>query len=255
MKGVLNRREQLCRHRTRSVLVCLSVLAALGAMVGIAPAAHAVSTLVVPRDYLTIQAAVDAAASGDTILVRSGTYTEEVVVSGKDLRLKGVGKHAPVSKSPATLTPYASRTGNNRPVASVVRIAHGAHVRMSGFTVTGPVPCGPIVSGIVALQASTLDLSDSRVTDITPDPSCPDDQASGRGVVFGLLAFIQVDGAAGSTGFGRVSHVSVARYLEDGINLNGPAGGTPTQVTVKDNVITGGAQIPTEQFGMYAAWP
>ncbi|MGW1091631.1 hypothetical protein ACWD4L_36555 [Streptomyces sp. NPDC002596] len=108
-------------------------------------------------------------------------------------------------------------------------------------------------SGIVALQASTLDLSDSRVTDITPDPSCPDDQASGRGVVFGLPAFIQVDGAAGSsTGFGRVSHVSVARYLEDGIDLNGPAGGTPTQVTVKDNVITGGAQIPTEQFGMYA---
>ena len=35
--------------------------------------------IVVPRDYPTIQAAVDAAAPGDTINVRSGTYTEELV--------------------------------------------------------------------------------------------------------------------------------------------------------------------------------
>ena len=42
--------------------------------------------IVVPRDYPTIQAAVDAAAPGDTINVRSGTYTEELVI-GKDLTL------------------------------------------------------------------------------------------------------------------------------------------------------------------------
>ncbi|MBP2055574.1 hypothetical protein J2Z21_008590 [Streptomyces griseochromogenes] len=219
-------------------------------MVGIAPAAHAASTLVVPRDYRTIQAAVDAAASGDTILVQGGTYTEQVVVSGKDLKLKGVGNGSPVIKSPAQLTPFAQDVRHGVPVTSVVRIAHGAHVRMSGFTVTGPVPCGQLASGITALQSSSLDLSQSRVIDMLPAPSCPADQAFGRGVTIGLPDFIQVDGAAGSTASGRITRVVVTRYQTDGFNFNGPSEGTPSRVIAKNNVVTGGAQIPAVQAGI-----
>ncbi|MDD9381479.1 right-handed parallel beta-helix repeat-containing protein [Streptomyces sp. ZAF1911] len=218
-------------------------------MTGIAPAARAASpsTVVVPRDFPTIQAAVDAAASGSTIVVRRGTYTEEVVVSGKDVHLKGEG--APVIKAPATLTPYATGRGD-RPLTSIVRIARGAHVGMSGFTVTGPVPCGQVVSGIVALQAATLELSHSRVLDIHPDPTCSEDEASGRAVVIGLPRFAQVDGAAGSTASGRIDHVTIARYQVDGINLNGPDD-APSRATVADTVITGGGlRIPAEQFGI-----
>lgn len=43
---------------------------------------------VVPDDYSTIQAAVDAASSGDTVLVDGGTYREQVLID-KDLTLKG----------------------------------------------------------------------------------------------------------------------------------------------------------------------
>ncbi|MFG2144289.1 right-handed parallel beta-helix repeat-containing protein [Streptomyces sp. NPDC048696] len=240
-------------RRRRSVLACLSVLVALGAMVGIAPAARAAATLVVPRDYPTIQAAVNAAASGDTVVVRGGTYTEQVVVSGKNLRLRGVDEDSVIIKSPTALTPYAVNAHNNQPVTSIVRIAHGARVRMSGFTVTGPVPCGPLVSGVVALQAATLDLTDSRITDMRPAPSCPADQADGRGVAFGLPPFIRADGVAGSTAFGSVSDVRVVRYQSDGINVNGPPSppqGKPTRVTVTDNVVVGGTQIPGQQFGV-----
>jgi pectin methylesterase-like acyl-CoA thioesterase len=52
--------------------------------------AYAASTIVVPLHFPTIQAAVDAAAPGDTIKVMSGTYTEEVVI-GKDVNLRGAG--------------------------------------------------------------------------------------------------------------------------------------------------------------------
>jgi parallel beta-helix repeat protein len=38
------------------------------------------AVIVVPDDYVTIQAAVDAASAGDTILVRSGVYVENVLV-------------------------------------------------------------------------------------------------------------------------------------------------------------------------------
>lgn len=42
--------------------------------------------LKVPRDYLTIQAAVSAAHSGDTIKVAAGVYNENVVISTSGLR-------------------------------------------------------------------------------------------------------------------------------------------------------------------------
>src|SRR5262249_45122298 len=47
---------------------------------------HAV-LLVGPNGPFTIQAAVNAASSGDTIHIAAGTYTEQVVINGKDLTL------------------------------------------------------------------------------------------------------------------------------------------------------------------------
>ena len=44
---------------------------------GPAPAAD---TLKVPKDFETIQAAIDAAAAGDTIQIAKGRYTERLVV-------------------------------------------------------------------------------------------------------------------------------------------------------------------------------
>jgi len=49
-------------------------------------------TLIVPDDYPTIQAAVDAASVGDTIFVRSGTYYESQIVVSRTLRLVGEDK-------------------------------------------------------------------------------------------------------------------------------------------------------------------
>jgi hypothetical protein len=43
----------------------------------------------VPRDYPTIQAAVDASEEGDTVLVAPGVYSENVVISKSGLRLVG----------------------------------------------------------------------------------------------------------------------------------------------------------------------
>lgn len=48
-------------------------------------------TIDVPADHATIQQAIDAATSGDTIRIKAGTYFENLSVTGKRVHLKGVG--------------------------------------------------------------------------------------------------------------------------------------------------------------------
>ena len=55
--------------------------AALGDPATESPSEWSGTTLHVPRDYPTIQSAVDAAAPGDLVLIQRGTYREEVQVT------------------------------------------------------------------------------------------------------------------------------------------------------------------------------
>ena len=54
------------------------------------------ATRTVPTQYPTIQAAVDAAAEGDTVLIEPGTYNESVVVDTPGLRIRGRDRNATV---------------------------------------------------------------------------------------------------------------------------------------------------------------
>ena len=46
------------------------------------------TTICVPDDYSTIQEAINAASSGDTVVVRDGTYTENVIVDKDHLTVR-----------------------------------------------------------------------------------------------------------------------------------------------------------------------
>src|SRR5262245_20517016 len=101
-------------HRSAPV-VCACLLA-------LAPPAFA-AQLVVPRDFPTIQSAVDAATPGSTILIKPGTYTEELVIE-KSLSFRPLFPfgHGVTIRSPATLTPFAiDHLHDERAVVAVVR--------------------------------------------------------------------------------------------------------------------------------------
>lgn len=216
---------------------------AVFAIVGAATDAHAAKGIVVPRDFPTIQAAVDAAAPGATIKVQSGIYTEQLLIA-KDVTLKGTGAGETVIEAPATLVTYAVDLFTANPVAAIVRITDAAHVEMSGLTVTGPTPCFA-ASGIAVVKGATLDLRDSRVTLIEPaDPGCPIAFRS-SGLVIGLPFFIQIDGEVdgGSIGHGTVTHVAMDRYITTGVAVLGPFAGPPSTATIKDSDFAGGTSF------------
>ena len=75
----------MTNSKTFSVVTLVICLLALTIIVVARPANGQV--LHVPSDFSTIQAAVDAAAEGDTVQVRAGIYNENVVVSTSAVRL------------------------------------------------------------------------------------------------------------------------------------------------------------------------
>jgi Right handed beta helix region len=85
-----------------------------------APSTRA-ATLVVPGNYATIQAAINAASGGDVILVSPGEYSENLDYLGKAIAIRSV----------------------SGPVVSTINVASGTAVKMgsdselSGFTVSG----------------------------------------------------------------------------------------------------------------------
>jgi fibronectin type 3 domain-containing protein len=99
-------------------------LAALAALL-LAPGARA-GTLHVPGDYATVQAAIDGAAAGDTIMVAAGTYREAIGWSGKDLTLQGAG---------AGLTIVDPSTANGGPGGRCIATSGvTSATRIRGFT-------------------------------------------------------------------------------------------------------------------------
>lgn len=86
----------------------------------------------VPRDYATIQAAVDAAAPSDVIIVAAGTYCEQVVIEKSDLTLRA----APGVGNPAILS-GACEAGGFGIHSHGISVTGASGVEISGFIIDG----------------------------------------------------------------------------------------------------------------------
>ncbi|MFC9292759.1 nitrous oxide reductase family maturation protein NosD [Streptomyces sp. NPDC057011] len=150
------------RIRTAARLGFCAVIATVWQLVPLSAQANPSHELLVPKDYPTIQAAVDAAQPGDRIRVRPGVYREQVVID-KNVSITGSG-------APQTLV--AGEDGGT----SIVEIHDGASVALSQLAVSGPgsgtCSNGALGSGIRVLGGARLDLGHARVTTSPTRPQC-----------------------------------------------------------------------------------
>jgi hypothetical protein len=100
---------------------------------------EAYTTWHVPGDFATIQAAIDAASSGDTIVVDVGTYREAIDIN-KPLSIIGSGQD----------TTFINGSGVTLSSAGLVKItATSGDVLLSGFTVSDAEAAGTTRIGIL----------------------------------------------------------------------------------------------------------
>lgn len=119
------------------ILVAIFVALATGSV-------WAATIINVPGDQPTIQAAVDAASSGDTIIVSPGTYYENVVVNTPNLTIKGAGDK------------------KNRPYVDGGNISCAFYINATGVTVEG-FEAYAYGQDVIAVKADYVTILDNKV--------------------------------------------------------------------------------------------
>jgi len=117
------------------------------------PAARAATLDVCPTcTYSTIQAAVNAAASGDVISITTGTYTENVIITGKVLTFLGAGMGSTIVDGGGLYTADCMTLTNVAVLSNTADCdgggawALGAATLSGGLFQTGPFSSPPRVS-------------------------------------------------------------------------------------------------------------
>ncbi len=177
------------------------------------------ATINVPADFPTIQAGIDAAASGDTIQVAAGTYTEQIVIS-KSLTLTGAGSATTIIQAPATTTPDPIIGAG-----SIVVVNNAATVSMSGFTVQGPGQSLCSVSyGVAVYGNAVLTFDNNHVTHIR-DLTVNNQGGCGMAIRAGFPS---------QTASLIVSNTQVDDYQKNGIVVDSGSTGTISNSTMTE---------------------
>ena len=175
--------------------------------------------------FTTIQAAVNAASSGDVIRVCAGTYAEQVSISAS-LTLRADNG---VLLIPSNVIQNSNGVTGDDPIAAVILVDSAADVIIDGFIVDGSsnglTGCSPRLVGIY-FQNSSGRIRHNAVRHMNLGPTNNGCQ-SGNG--------IEVESSSGSSSSVTVRDNSVWDYQKNGITGNE----TGTELLADGNVVTG----------------
>jgi len=205
----------------------------VGLLIGLAGPAAAVDRGV-PADYPTIQAAVDASVSGDTIHIAPGVYLEQVTTRGKDLTLAG---------SPGTiLRAFPNMADLGFGYRNIV-LAHQGTVVLRGLSFEGDQladeqPEGYDTRGVYIVDAAGV-VEDCTFTGFRVPGT--DDELVREALA--IAVFNDLSGAPLRTF--RMTRSTIVDS-QGGLLIIGDPGNTSLDVTIEDSVIRGVG--PTQSY-------
>ena len=238
--GSDNKRQRF-RHLAPGVIgVCLVMIVASSLALVLVPGARASptplgSTTVKVPCGASIQAAINAAHSGETILLAPCTYVQQLTID-KSVNIVGAGTGKTIIQSPAVLT--TDVYGNSW----TIELGNAAAVSVSGVTVLVTLQCLvvnpltglPYASGGIGVGGSaSLNLESAVVTTtgLAEGATCTGGVSTyGTGVDFGLDYVVGTPSASALLGYGEVSQVTVSGFgfggagVEVGGLADAPAG-------------------------------
>lgn len=191
--------------------------------------------------YVSIQAAVTAAAPGDRINVCPGIYQEQVrIPSGKDnIELRSVVHWRAVIKAPLAMMPDVPAAS-----FSIVRVSGAQNVTLLAFTITGPGPgaCGSLHYGVRVDSGGSANILGNHITDIRDAPPPPTVSGCQNGVA--ILVGRQFEGTTGSA---RIIGNVIERYQKNGPTIDNAG----SYAEIKHNRIFGvGPTVTNAQNGV-----
>lgn len=198
--------------------------------------------------YTSVQAAVNAASSGDTVYLCGTTPFREQVIITKSITLTGntgatIAAPDPWVASADSLPPQFASDGLLAPQAIVVAWGDGVHATIRGLTITGPLPgnggCGSEEYGILVIGGASVQIADDAVTNIKDANTSLYGCQFGVGIEVGseywptpgYTANENVDFAGNAT----ITHTTVTGYQKGGVVIDGPG----SSANVSDSTVTG----------------
>ncbi|MDQ2082873.1 VCBS domain-containing protein, partial [Xanthobacteraceae bacterium Astr-EGSB] len=198
-----------------------------------------------PGHFATIQAAINAADDGDTIIIAEGAYTEQLLISGKSNLIIQAAEDAEITVgmpgSPVFNALAAEANGKDR--AAVVTIKDSTNITLHGFTVDGnglanAMPSSgapnPDFEGVLVLDSSaTLDgLTIAEVRDPLNLDGTPSGNQRGNAILV-----LNTDGEERSV---TISDNHLSDFQKNGITVSGAG----LSATISGNDVEGAGFLP-----------
>ncbi len=175
--------------------------------------------------YTSIQAAVNAAKSGDLIRVCAGTYREQIVID-KSLSVEADNG---VIVIPSDVVANAAGLSSGDPIAAIILVKNAETVELEGLIVDGSAngltACGPTLIGILYQDASGS-IEHNAVRQVRLASTLPGCQSGNA---------IEVESSSSGQSNVTIADNSVDSYQKNGITANEPR----TKVDVTENAVTG----------------
>ncbi len=226
-------KSRLRQRSTRWAIWCMAMVAPLGAVCAAtlnvgpsgADAGNCQSTPCLTIGYALTQAA----ASGDTVLLAAGTYTEQITIA-KSVTIEGAGSASTIVRAPAVLAvnPVISPGSGGQQTAIVFATGASTSAVMRNLQIRGPGPSssGSIGYGVFVGGNANFTLDTAHITAIRDEPLAG--SQNGSGIRFGAPVTSQV-------GSGQVLNSVIDDFQKNGITVSN----TGSNVTVRGNTITG----------------